>query len=533
MSAEPAIPGTESQGSERRGTEKPGGYAATAAHGTAWTSAQTILNKLVTVVAGIILARLLSPGDYGIASFVVNVVVFLFVFPTPVMGDVLVSQKNRFQHVAGAANLVMWIAAISMFALLAGAAIPWQRFDGRPGLALLLVVAAARPVADAILAIANARMRIDLEYRRSAMIDGMVFLGATMTSLLMAYLGAGPVALNLPPIAAIAVRGIIYWKVVRNRVNLAVDKAEIAPMARRFMVAGLGQYINNILLALEVVVLGLVTNEDEVGLYVLAATYAIQANAMIASQIGAVLQPIFAHVGDDPARQIGGFMRATRLLSAIVVPLSLVQAAIAIPLFHLLFPAKWTGSITIFIVLSVAQAFVFVAAPSIALLKAQGRFRMYLAWQLAQLVVASLTFVAAVLYGGPAALEIASRLGLPVDPNAGKALALGVASAVVWAMFCPIAVWIGGRPARLGVRASILLFVEPWVIALPVALLLVGGWLGVRSVASQGVADSVALFGLAPIAALAGMAGCAWMHRDSRADAVRIVNRFVRRRRSP
>ena len=107
--------------------------------------------------------------------------------------------------------------------------------------------------------------------------------------------------------------------------------------------------------------------ETEVGLFVLAATYAIQANTVIAGQIGSVLQPIFAHVREDAGRQIGGFLRATRLLSAIAVPLSLVQAAIAVPVFHLLFPPKWTGSIAIFAVLSVAQAFVFVSAPAIAL----------------------------------------------------------------------------------------------------------------------------------------------------------------------
>ncbi len=506
------------------------GYAAAAASGSAWTTAQTVLNKVATTAAGLVLARLLSPAEYGLAFFVVNVVVFAFIFPTFVMGDVLLAERQRFQRVAGAANVVMWIAAFAMFGLLAGIAIPAENHDGRTGLALLIVVAAMRPLADAVLAIPNARMRMDLEYRRIALIDGAVMLTATAGSLVMAYFGAGALALNVPPIAALALRGVLYWRVVRGRVDLSVDRTEIRPIAQRFMVAGLGQYIHNILLALEIVVLGLVVSEAEVGLFVLAATYAIQANAVIAGQLGAVLQPIFAHVHDDPQRQVGGFLRATRLLSAIAVPLSLVQAAIAIPLFSLLFPTKWTGSIAIFAVLSVAQAFVFVSAPSIALLKAQGRFRGYLKLQLTQLVVAALGFVAAVLYGGPPALRAAAAIGLPIDESAGGALALACASAGVWALFCPIAVWMGGRPAQLGKRAVLRLFFEPWAVTAPIAALLVGCWIALRAVASPTIADLITILALAPIAIIGAIVACVWMRESTRADISSILGRFMRRK---
>ncbi|MBI1304439.1 MAG: oligosaccharide flippase family protein [Phycisphaera sp.] len=506
------------------------GYAATAAHGSAWMTAQTVLNKLATILAGFLLARLLSPDDYGLAFFAVSVAVFAFVFPTPVMGDVLLAEQKRFQQIAGAANLVMWIAAIAMCAVLASLAIPLENFDGRAGLAVLILVAAMRPVADAVLAVANARMRIDLAYRRIAIIDGTVTLAATISSLAMAYLGAGPISLALPPVAALALRGILYWRSIRGRVDLTVRREELRPVARRYMVAGFGQYINNILLALEIVVLGLATDKTEVGLFVLAATYAIQANSVIAGQIGAVLQPIFAHVHGDAARQVGGFLRATRLLSAIAVPLSLVQAAIAVPVFQLLFEPEWTGSIAIFSVLSVAQAFVFVSAPSIALLKAQGRFRAYLLLQFAQLATAAAAFPAAVLYGGPIALESAAWVGFPVDESAGKALALACASAVVWASFCPLAVWIGGRPAGLGFGTTLRLFLEPWIATLPVMAALVGCWIGLRAVAPQGMADAATIAVLAPIAALVAIIASSRMRESTRTDFNAVVARFLKRK---
>jgi O-antigen/teichoic acid export membrane protein len=509
--------------------EKPRGYAATAAHGSVWMTAQTVLNKLVTILAGLLLARLLSPDDYGLAYFAVNVAVFAFVFPTPVMGDVLLSEQKRFQQIAGTANVVMWIAAIVMGAFVASLAIPLENFDGRAGLAALILVAAMRPVADAVLAIPHARMRIDLAYRRLAIIDGSVTLAATVASLAMAYFGAGPLSLALPAVAALALRGVLFWRCVRGRVDLTVRREELRPVTRRYLVGGFGQYLNNILLALEIVVLGFATDKTEVGLFVFAATYAIQANSVIAGQIGAVLQPIFAHVQSDPVRQVAGFLRATRVLSAIAVPLSLVQAAIAIPVFQLLFPAKWTGSIAIFAVLSVAQAFVFVTAPSLALLKAQGRFRAYLKLQFGQLAIALVAFPAAILYGAPYALEAAAFIGFPIDACAGKALALGCASAVVWASFCPLAVWIGGRPAGVRFSTTLRIFFEPWVATLPIMAALVGCWIGLRAVAPQGVADAATIAVLAPIAVVLAIIFSSRMRESTRADFDAIVARILRR----
>lgn len=507
-----------------------GGLAAKAAHGSAWTTAQTVINKLVTTVAGVALARLLTPADYGLASFAANISVFFFVLPTYVMGDVMLANTRRFDAISGAVNRVSWIAGAVMFAVLVAAAVPIQGLNEHGGVAILVVIAATRALADAVLAVPFARMRVDLEYRRIAIVDGSVILGATVLGLAMAYLGAGPIALTLPPIATLAVRGMIYRRMKAKELRLSVDPAEVRPVLRQYGVAGLGQYLSNIILGLEIIVLGFMIEKTELGLFVLASTYAVQANSVIATQLGAVLQPIFGHIQDDPKRQVAAFVRATRLLSAVAVPLSLVQAAVSVPAFALLFEAKWTGSIAIFAVLSVAQAFMFVTAPSVALLKAQGRFRAYLVLQLAQLVVAAIVFVLAVRGGGDAALSLARWVGLPIDPDAGRALALAIASAVVWSFFCPITVWMAGRPARLGLGATLSTFYEPWLVAVPVSVGLVACWLALRGAMSAHAADITTLVVAAPVAAAIGIVGCVLLRSDTRADAANVMRRFIRRR---
>ncbi len=502
------------------------GYAAGMTKAAAWMTSLTILNKLAVVVVGLLLARILSPAEYGIALFAVNFSTFLLILPPQVMGDILIAEGRSFDRIAGAANRVVWIAALAMFLIQTLVSIPFEIIDGREGLALLIIVAAIRPLADAFLSLASARVRLDLDYRRISLVDGSVVFATTIGSLLMALLGAGPLALILPPIVALALRGALYWRSVYKFVDLTFRHDEVRNIARRFWVGGFGQYINNVVLSLEIVVLGLATNARETGLFALAASLAVQANNIIAGQIAALLQPVFARVHSDPRRQIDGFLRATRLIAAIAVPLSLVQATIAVPLFALLFESKWVGAIAIFSILSVAQSFIFVAAPAASLVKAQGRFRDYFFFKSLQLCISLLFFLVAINLGEEGALAVAAMVELPTDPTASRALALGFASALVWITFSPAAVWMAGRPAGLTFWGSLRLFLEPWLIALPVVGLLHWLWISLMAHLPETIAHLITVGLLAPLACIIASTACLCARKGTRHDVTLAVRQF-------
>ena len=510
------------------------GFASAAASGSAWTTLQTVANKFVTVFAMLVLARLLTPAEFGLASLAASIGAFLFVFSPFVMGDVLLAQPKRLNELGATAQSIAWGAGLLLFVILAAAALPIEWISGRAGLAfLLIVVVAQRPLADAAFMLPNARLRSQLAYRRIAMIDAGVILFATVSGVAMAYFGAGASAIIFPPIAMIWLRAFFYARAIRKdsraasvSVSPSVNHSLARPLAQRFAVAALGQYLHNILLCVDVIVLSFFASETEIGLFGFAAQLAMQANVVIAIQLGGVLQPIFAHIHNDAVRQVSGFIRATRLLSAVAVPLSLIQAALAVPAFTLLFAAKWQGSIAVFATLSVGQAFVFVTAPAIALLKAQGRFKAYFVWQFAQLSAAIVAYACALQFGGPTALRFAAAIGLPVDEDAGKALALSIASALVWVICSPVAVWLAGRPARLSVRSALSIFFAPWLVTVPIALALIGAWAMLRGSIAPLRADIITVTLLGPFAVALSVVGCVCIRADTRADFVSILGRF-------
>ena len=517
-------PGASPAGSDTRG------FAAAAASGSAWTTVQTVINKTVTVVAMLALARLLTPEDFGRANIATSVGAFISVISPFVLGDVLLSMPQRFRAVSGAAFWIGVGSAIVLFLALLGAAPVVESTSGKVGVAACVALVAFRPICDAILIIPFAKLRIDLAFRTLAMIDLAVILLATVASLAMAWMGMGAAALIVPPIATLAVRGLAYWTRVGASIPLRPEHGEARPLARRFAAASLGQYMNNVLQILEMLVLGWFASASGAGFFGFAFQLAIQANTVVAVQFGAVLQPIFGLLKSEPVRQVSAFMRASRLLAAVAIPVSTFQAVLAVPAFKLLFGSKWDGAVAIFVALSVGQAFMFVAAPASAIIKAQGRFRAYVAWQFGHLAVAAAAFVAAAMFGGDLARSVASALRLPAPEESAPALAVAIASSLVWAVSCPVGVWICGRPAGLGVGAVLALFRGPWLASLPTSAALLGAWAALASVLPGKIASGITVLGIAPPMLVLAVWLAARGNAETRADLASIVGRFTRRR---
>jgi O-antigen/teichoic acid export membrane protein len=259
--------------------------------------------------------------------------------------------------------------------------------------------------------------------------------------------------------------------------------------------AASAQYLHNIVVGLEVLILGMASGDAETGLFGLAFVMAVQANSVISYQLGQVLQPIFGHLQMDPVRQVAGFLKAQSVLSAVSVPICLAQALLAEPLFNLAFAPKWRPAIPVFQVVSLAQALYFATGPSMACLRAQRRFGTFLVWQAAQLL-----------------------LSIPiywVGARNGGAVGVALASAGVWAASSPVVVWLCTLAAGRGrLTDSILIFVRPWIVGIPIFL---AAHLMVRWLVQWGaIGDAISIACVGPTALLATIWAVRYLSLDIR-----------------
>lgn len=457
-----------------------GGMTHVAVSGTGWATGQAVASKFITLVATWVIARNLSSEEIAVATLAMTVTKFLCVLPPLNMGDLLIAHRRSLAWLQPIAVRISfrWGWGITVGSILLAPLIA-RYYSNYPTLLLtaLLMTAALRPLAESMQVIPLTALRLSFRNRSIAIVDGTVQLVAAIATIVLAVTGAGPWALVAPLIGSFAMRAAGYrWAGGSSRATTdtpdgALTRLQAAgPLVqRRFMATGGAQYVHSLIDTMPLLVLGKLCSESETGLFGFSVTLAAQANTIIAGQIAGVLQPVLGHLGQDPVRQTNGYLRAMRMLGAVAVPICLTQAAFSETLFRVFVRGDLLGAAPVFAALSVAEAFYFASAPTMAMLRAQGRFGTFLGWQIVHLA--------------------AALVALPIAAMWGGSVAVAVTIAGLWSISLPLAVWVTTRNAGGSLFGAIRVFLAPWISGLPLAF---AAWLGAGAVASMGTAAQVA-----------------------------------------
>ena len=434
------------------------GFAKVAVSGTAWIVSQSILNKIATLLSIYIISLRLSPAEFGVAILTLSIVKFSVILPPLTMSDVLIAKQDNYKsNFSNLANLIFRIGLINSILIIVTAPLIAFFYSNYTFSILvgLIMVAGLRPTGEALAVLPLTNLRQHLLFKKIALIDGLVQFGATLITIILAFINAGALALVLPQVIAVFVKSYLYKKSqfiedpVSTETAIVYNSKLKKTLLGNFINVSSAQYIHSILDTIPILILGFVTNESQTGLYGFALQLASQVNAIISFQLGGVLQPIFAKLNSDPLRQLNAFIRSLRLISSIVIPLAFMQAALSTPIFSL-FKSEWLPAANIFALLSIVEAFYFSTAPTMAFLKSQSRFKLYFSWQIIQLIFSLFIYIYSAYFGG--------------------AIGLSWAAVLVWGASLPLIVWISTRGAGATFMTILKIFLIPIALSLPLAL---------------------------------------------------------------
>ena len=420
--------------------------------GSLWLSSQWLLNKIVTAGSMLVIAHFLTPDDFGVAATARAFAALVYVLPLTAMGDVLVAYPRRTRLLAPTAVRLSWaFAAFGTCVMVGSIPLALRWYDQYPvaWLGGLLAVLSVRPLLDGLSVVPRANLRLQFRFRCLALIDGVLQLVATSLSALFAVVGARAASLVVPQILNQAGRAVGYLRTGTVKSTRRFHPRIACVLMRDYLRGGAAQYVHILTLQVSLIILGYLAGAYQAGLYGFASMLALQINTMIATRLAEVIQPILGSLQRDRFRQVRAFVRSQQMLGAVCIPLALLQAVLAEPLFDLLFDPKWRPAIRVFQVLALRETFAFAAGPNNACLKAQGRFGLLLVYQVVQLA-------ATVPLYWFAAQE-------------GAAIGVAIGSAAAWSVTTVCVTWlcVKGHPDG-GLGRVIWLYARPLLLTVPV-----------------------------------------------------------------
>ena len=324
--------------------------------GLVWIGGGKVVYAGLRLLVLAILARLLSPADFGIVGAALVVVGFSAIFSQLGLAPAIVQRP-----VLERRHLEAAFSASVLFGLLLGVLL-WvsapfaARFFHIPGVEPVLRVLAWMFPLDGLSAIAESQVQRELRFRWLATMEVLTFvLGYGVVGVVLALLGAGVWALVAAQMAQTALYTVILIVSRPPALRLLPDRAafgELMYYGGGFTVSKIANYFA---LQVDNLVVGRWLGATALGFY--GRAYELMAGPphLLGDAVDRVLFPAMASIQTDTRRLAEAYRRGVGLMALIMLPASLVLFIVAPELILAMLGPHWTAVVTPFQILALGM----------------------------------------------------------------------------------------------------------------------------------------------------------------------------------
>ena len=358
-----------------------------AAAGMVWTALQKYSRMGIQFISGIILARLLTPYDYGCIGMLSIFMVLAESFIDGGFGSALIQKKQPTQE--DYSTIFWWNLGMAclMYAILYVCAPAISRFYDIPLLCDVLRVQGIVLFIYAFNIVQRNQLRKSLNFKVLSIVSIISSIIVLLVTIIMAYKGYGVWALVAHNLVGAAIPAIVFWFVIKWRPIVTFSKQSFKELF------GFGFYmfwthlIESFSRQVTGLVIGKVYNPTTLGYYSKALGTERIASHTISSIMTQVTYPLYAEVQDNRKVMINMIKRLTTTISYITFPLMFILMLTAKPLFILLYSDKWIQSIPYFQVLCVAGLAACLQSVNMQTISAIGKSKTMLVWTIVKRTV--------------------------------------------------------------------------------------------------------------------------------------------------
>ena len=355
--------------------------------GTMWSAADAFLGQGVTFLVGIVLARRLSPDEYGLIGI-------CLIFNTVLMGLVDSGFSNaliRKKDVSDDDYNTMFITNLGISFVLYGLLFVCSplvaQFFGRQELTAL-VRATGLVLFFNALSITHVTIltkRIDFKTKTKASLISAILSG--IMGIAMAYTGFGVWALVGQMLSKQMLYTLCLWGLNKWWPSLKFSASSFRYMwgfGWKLLVSGL---LNNIWNQLYQVVVGKFYSPATLGQYTRSYEYASIFSSNLTAIIQRVSYPVLSEIQDDKQRMVEGYRKVIKMTMFITAICMISLGAVAEPLIYCLIGPQWHEAATYLPLICISMAFYPLHAINLNMLQVLGRSDIFLYLEIIKKVI--------------------------------------------------------------------------------------------------------------------------------------------------
>lgn len=367
--------------------------------GLAWSFLQNIGAKGTTFVVTIILARFLSPNEFGLIGMIT---IFILVSQALINGgfnQALIRQKENTEADFSSVFHINFITSLALYGILYFTAPLISKFYGEAELIALIRVLSIVFVISAFSYVQEARLVKGMEFKKLLMISLPASILGGGASIVMALLGLGVWSLVGLQIITRIVYVLQIWAYSSWKPKMIFDKKRSAKLFSYGGKLALSSIINTIYQNIYLVVIGKFFALSNVGYYQYANNLVVYPVNLFTTALNKVVFPAFSKIQDDDLRLKQGYKRIIKQIFFWVFPIFAIAGIIAVPLFRFFLNEKWVPAASYFQWLCVIGILFPVNAFNLNILNVKGRSDLFLKLEVLKKIIITIGIIFSIPFG--------------------------------------------------------------------------------------------------------------------------------------
>lgn len=368
-------------------------------HGLTWSFIDQFANLGITFVVGIVLARLLTPREFGLIGMISIFIAVSYTFVNSGFTQALIRKKNCSQTDYSTVFYFNLAASIIFFIILFTASQVISDFFQEPELKRILQVLGLLLIIDALSLIQRTVLTKDINFKLQAKVSLISSLSSGIIAIVMAYKGFGVWSLVAQRISRQTIKTALLWFWAYWSPILIFSKKsfnELFGFGSKLLASSI---LDTVYRNVYLLVIGKYFSAQELGFYTRADQFQKLPSQNLNGIISSVTYPVLSSIQDDIPRLRTNYQKLIRSTMMVTFVFMLGMAAVAKPMILTLIGQKWLPSVIYLQMLCFVGMFYPLHALNLNMLKVLGRSDLYLKLEIIKKIMAVPIIIIAIVWG--------------------------------------------------------------------------------------------------------------------------------------
>lgn len=367
--------------------------------GTIWSFIDSFANQGIQFIAGIVLARILSPREFGLIGMLTIFIALSQSFIDSGFTNALIRKKNCTQTDYSTVFYFNFVVGIIFYFILFFSAGSISVFFNEPQLELLLQVLGIGLILNALGIIQRTILTKDINFKLQTRVSIVASTLSGIIAIAMAFNGFGVWSLVALTLSRFGFTSFFLWMWAKWKPSLTFSTRsfkDLFSFGSKLLISGL---IDTVYRNIYYFIIGKYFSAVELGYFTRADQFQALPSQQLTGVFGRVSYPILSTIQNDVKKLRNAYKQIIKSTMLITFVFMLGMAAIAKPMILTLIGEQWLPSVIYLQMLCFVGMFYPLHALNLNMLKVLGRSDLFLRLEIIKTVLAVPVIIIGILYG--------------------------------------------------------------------------------------------------------------------------------------